>query len=242
MNGEISMSYKSVVNLGLISASLMILTACGGGALTSSPVITPPPVADTPPPTLLTASANQAIAKISVSDLNGTTTIGALNLTGARAQDYSAILANGDVVGLVTLAGDAPTSGTLTYAGSSYAEIIDPTDFYNLEGQATAVLTLASGSGSLNVTLDGMSGRKNLGSVQSYPNIKVVLNGASLCNGVQFCGGTASVQGLTTTLSGSETMSNLITLFGQNGEELGGMILISDGSNLDVTSAFVAAK
>jgi hypothetical protein len=155
------MSTKIKNSLGL-TAIFVLLSACGGGGTSTGGGIDP----DVPPPvTLQNAAGTQQITVIAS---NGTpvnvtvtsSTLAQLNRIGATEQTYAAILADGRIIGLETLAANVPTSGTFTYNGNSVAVINDGSHFYDLVGSATATLTMANQSSDLDVTLNGFSGER----------------------------------------------------------------------------------
>lgn len=241
---------KSRVNKGLgLTATLILLSACGGGGTSPGGGIDP----DIPPPvTLQNAAGNEQITVITS---NGTpvnvtvtsSTLVQLNRVGATGQTYAAILADGRIIGLETLAANVPTSGTFTYNGTSVAVINDGSHFYDLVGSTAATLTLTNQSSNLDVTLNGFSGERTAvvgGATSSgaFNNIAITWQNAEICNATRFCNGSVNVLGTAATLSQNATSDAAGALFGPSANEIGGVIDIVDPGNIEATASFVAAQ
>jgi hypothetical protein len=242
---------KTVIsNLGLVS-TFGFLAACGGGGTSVGGGIDPDP--DVPPPiTLQSAVGTQQVTVIaadgtSVSVTLSSSTIAQLDRIGATEQTYGAILSDGRIVGLETLSGNVPTSGTFTYNGTAIAVINDGTHFYDLVGSSRATLDLGNQTSDLDVTLDGFSGDRTAvadGNTTSgvFPGISVTWQNANICNSTQFCNGSANVLGTAATLSQNATSDAGAALFGPSAEEIGGVIDIVDPGILEATAGFTAAQ
>jgi hypothetical protein len=241
---------KNQIKSGLgITAILTLVSACGVGGTSSGGGIDP----DVPPPvTLQNAAGTEQITVIAA---NGTpvnvtvssSTLAQLNRINATEQTYAAILADGRIVGLETLAANVPTSGTFTYNGTSVAVINDGSHFYDLVGSSTATLTLANQSSDLDVTLNGFSGERTavVGGATTngtFNDISITWQNAKICNITRLCNGSVNVLGTAATLSQNATSDAAGALFGPSANEVGGVIDVVDPGNLEATAGFVAAQ
>jgi len=232
-----------------MTAVLALLSACGGGSTSSGGGIDP----DVPPP--VTLQNSDGTQQITVIAANGTpvnvtvtlSTLAQLNRVDATEQTYAAILSDGRIVGLETLAANVPTSGTFTYNGTSVAVINDGSHFYDVVGSSTATLSLADQSSDLNVTLNGFSGERTAvvgGGTASgdFNDISITWQNAEICNSTRLCNGSVNVLGTATTLSQTATSNAAGALFGPSANEIGGVIDVIDTGNLEATAGFVAAQ
>lgn len=234
-----------------ITAIFALLSACGGGGTSTSGGINP----DVPPPVPVTLQNAEGTQQITVIASNGTpvnvtvtsSTLAQLNRVGATEQAYAAILADGRIVGLETLAANVPTSGTFTYNGTSVAVINDGSHFYDLIGTATATLTMANQSSDLDVTLNGFSGERTavVGGATTngtFNDISITWQNAEICNSTRLCNGSVNVLGTAATLSQNATSDAAGALFGPSANEVGGVIDVVDPGNLEATAGFVATE
>ena len=238
------MTFSIVVKLATIGFFAVTLIGCGGGG-TSADGGTNSIVS----PTFQNAAAAQTVtvfradgnsAKITVS----TETFDSLNI--ATEQTYSGLLSNGDVAGIETIVANIPTSGTFSYTGSSVAIINDGSYLYELEGTSRATLTLSESSSDLNVTLSEFSGsRTDTTNATKTPinksEISIMWQDVELI-GSELGGGTVNVIGAAATISGGANIDVAGSIFGNAGEELGGLISVNDPDNLEVTAGFIGKQ
>lgn len=247
------MNTKINACLGIIAISAL-LSACGGGGSSAGGGIAGGGIdPDVPPPaTLQNADGTQQITLIAA---NGTpvnitviaSTLAELNRVGATEQSYAAILADGRIIGLETVAANVPTSGTFTYNGTAVAVINDGSNFYDLVGSSTATLTLTNQSSDFDVTLYGFSGERIAaedGAATNGPfnDISITWQNAEICNSARICNGSVNVLGTAATLSQNVTSDAAGALFGPSANEVGGVIDVVDPGNLEATAGFVAAQ
>lgn len=234
-----------------ITAIFALLSACGGGGTSTGGGINP----DVPPPVPVTLQNADGTQQITVIASNGTpvnvtvtsSTVAQLNRVGATEQTYAAILADGRIVGLETLAANVPTTGTFTYNGTSLAVINDGSHFYDLVGSSTATLTLTNQSSDLDVTLNSFSGDRTavVGGATTngaFNDISITWQNAEICNSTLLCNGSVNVLGTAATLSQNTTSDAGGALFGPSADEIGGVIDVVDPGNLEATAGFVAAQ
>ena len=169
---------------------------------------------------------------------------------------YTAQSSGGSTTGVIGVPSDAtklPISGSATYSGeATKVEINDESSLYDLSGTSSS--TVNFGTSKVSTQLSGLSGTKTDGTVTTnVTNVAVVnLNGAKMVNGA-FSGGTASVSGtsssdtLTTKLSGGQTVTQSGSLYGPNGQEIGGVFIVDDrgagsGSRLLLQGSYIGMK
>jgi hypothetical protein len=231
--------YAKKIQMSAYVFCAAILAACGGGggAIVSTPA------------SFQNASGTEAVTVLRTDGSSRevlvlTETFGSLTI--ATGQTYSGLLSDGSVAGLEAPSADTPTAGEFTYAGYSSAVINDGSHFYELNGRSSATLTLTASSSDLDVTLSEFSGKKtdavtSVVTVVSVSDIEITWQNAVLA-GSRLGGGTVDVINTAATLSGSESVNVSGVLFGPSSEELGGLISVVDGTNLDVTAGFIAKQ
>ena len=230
--------YAKKIQMSAYVFCAAILAACGGGggAIVSTPA------------SFQNASGTEAVTVLRTDGSSRevlvlTETFGSLTI--ATGQTYSGLLSDGSVAGLEAPSADTPTAGEFTYAGYSSAVIIHESHRYELNGRSSATLTLAASSSDLDVTLSGFSGKKldldNKETVVSVSDIEITWQNAVLA-GSRLGGGTVDVINTGATLSGSESVNVSGVLFGPSSEELGGLISVVDGTNLEVSASFIAKQ
>jgi hypothetical protein len=151
---------------------------------------------------------------------------------------YEAQLQTGDpffgVIGVPTLVTDLPSPGVATYTGvaSSQIQIIDGSAVYDLTGTTNASVDF--GAGNVDITLSDLAGTRTDGvsAATSVNDVAVIRIEDAGLSGSTFSGGSAVFDSsqISTVLSGTEVVNTSGGLFGPNGDELGGVLLIDDTS------------
>lgn len=174
---------------------------------------------------------------------------GSYEYVRAYQQSYSSGGTNFDATGIdgiVTDAGDVPTSGTATYSGEAIGVVIAGNEGYDLENGSSTV-TADFGAGTVDATMTGFTARDHAtGNTATAPIDTIAATGMTIA-GNGFSGGT-----VTTTNSGTAvnvTGANTTTaaqgaFFGYDAaasapDEVGGMVL-QQGDDGIVAGAFIA--
>ena len=180
-------------------------------------------------------------------DGGGTVTLNAASTSFVAMYSVESISSSATgVVGTPTTSSDLPTSGLVSYAGSSIIGINDGEAFYNLTGSALAKVTFGSGSGDVDMTFTDLNGTKEgpaSGATVVTEVVTITIDSAVIANGV-FTGGTATLDStqITATLSGDEIVSTSGGFYGPGADEIGGVFVIDDtaGGSLTLQGSFLA--
>lgn len=138
------------------------------------------------------------------------------------------------VIGVPTRVTDLPSPGVATYTGvaSSQIQIIDGSAVYDLTGTTNASVDF--GAGNVDITLSDLAGTRTDGvsAATSVNDVAVIRIEDAGLSGSTFSGGSAVFDSsqISTVLSGTEVVNTSGGLFGPNGDELGGVLLIDDTS------------
>ena len=170
--------------------------------------------------------------------------LSAVNLDDATVLDYAAMVPGSGVVGIATDAADMPTTGTLNFEGTSLASIVENTAIFNLTGDATVILD--AGAGSVDITLDNLTGDQIVGASVSngMTNIVVSVEGATVCSGTSICGGTFDMSGSDSSAAAPAASDVSVSggFFGPAAENVAGLITVQDTDNLTLSAGFVAEQ
>ena len=146
------------------------------------------------------------------------------------------------VIGLSTPTANLP-SGSLRYTGISQVTIVDGAELYDLSGDVTVEAVLTGSSPSITTMLNNLDGTRTdtvSDAVDVTDVAEITISGSAL-DGAAFTNGSASLTSdNVTALTSGATAALQGGIFGLNGEEVGGVGVITD--SVDVTFDFIGRR
>lgn len=137
------------------------------------------------------------------------------------------------IIGIATPVSDMPRAGTVTRVGTSQVTIQDGFNVYDVSGTSTVTADLSAGT--VSTTLDGLSGTvvADAGARSVISNVgRVDIVGSTLTDS-RYTGGTAMLTSAALSqLSNSANTQMNGHFFGPRASEVGGTVVISDGTFL----------
>lgn len=145
------------------------------------------------------------------------------------------------VIGIPTPAANMPGSGTSTYSGTTVVTIQDNLTVYDLSGTVTATADFIGGT--LDVTLDDLSGTQTFIGTSNVTNVATVaLTGATIA-GNTASGGTPTLTSATINggndFSAAAVIQHQAGFYGPRADEVGGVLFIRDGAQLSVSGEYL---
>jgi hypothetical protein len=140
-------------------------------------------------------------------------------------------------VGVTTPVAEMPSSGTVSYAGTSRVTVQDDLTLYDLTGSATVVADF--GSGTVDTTVSGLSGLQTTGggAPVAVSDVATISFTGSTLSGTTFSGGTPSLTSASVAgLSGGAQSSLDGAFYGPDAIEAGAAFVIDDSTGGTVTA------
>lgn len=142
------------------------------------------------------------------------------------------------LVGIQTVSGDMPTSGSTNYAGPGAAVMVIITDtgtVYDLTGDVTVSVDFATDE--VDMSFSNLDGTKNVvgtGTSQIADVATLDVTGASVV-GETFSGGSADMTSTElNALTGTEVVTTNGMFFGPNADEVGGLLKVDDSATGEI--------